>query len=1121
MWHNGLQVPEECVTCGHRNPGSGKFCPECGAAIPPPTAPADAGLLTERTSVSEPEVPIEDANTLLGGPSEPAIEPEVAIEDAHTLLGGPSEPAIEPEVAIEDAHTLLGGPSEPAPKASGTGGTGVLAVGEAFGTRYHIIRLLGAGGMGAVYQAWDAELGVAVAMKVIRPPSDEDAASIEELVRRFKRELLLSRQVTHPNVVRIHDLGEIDGIKYLTMTYIDGEDLSALLSRSGRLPLPRALVIAREVADGLRAAHQAGVVHRDLKPANIMIGEGEALIMDFGIALSVSRRKLESPTTPPSLAIVLTEKGLSVSRGELRSPTGPVAGTAKSPTGPIARSPTGPVTGTTGSRTRPGVGALGTKPGAVVDILMTEAKGGIMGTLAYMAPEQARGEPIDHRADIYAFGLILHNMLVGRSRPERGSSPMAELAKRMQKGVPDVRSIDPQIPEAMARIVARCVEIDPKARYQETADLVADLKRLDENGKPLPLVRRLTPRLMAASAVLVMALLSGTYYLTRRAVEQPKQHEPVSVLVANFENKTGDPVFDGVLEQAVGLGLEGASFITAYPQRDALRSAAAIKPGSRLDEQTARLVAVRDGVKLVILGTVARAGSGYSLSARVIDANDGKTIASSERSASDKGAVLAEVGRIATSLRRDLGETTAGQADAGVETFTAASLEAARAYVLGGELASAGNFAEAITQYQDAVQRDPNFGRAYSGWAVAATRAGRPDEGEELYKKALTLLERMTEREKFRTLGAYYAGPAANYEQAVESYKELVAKYPSDGPGLNNLAVAYFRLLNFKRASEQGRKATEIYPKSLNYRANLALYAMYASEFETAAKEAKEAIALGAFDKAYLPIAIAALVAGKPDEALAAYADMAKVSARGASIASMGRADLAMYQGRYADARAEVVSGASSDEAEKLQAPRALKLVALAEIAVATGSKDAASLLNQALALSKADAVVAPAGRMFAAIGRAETARGLAADLEKQVQKRSRALGGVIHGELALLAKKPVEAIDAVTAARGLADLWLVRFTLGRAYVEAGKYAEAIAELEACEKRIGEASDVFLDDWPTFRYTAPLKYWLARAQDGLGITGSAAKNYQAYLDLRGAVRGDTLAADARKRLKTR
>lgn len=1093
--------------------------------LPPGPSASDIEPLTKRTSVAEPGVPIEDADTRLGGHSNLADEPEVAIEDANTLLGGPSEPADEPEVAIEDANTFLGDPSSlgdpskpasgrgaertPRPKTggSGSGRTGLLAVGEAFGPRYHIIRLLGAGGMGAVYQAWDSELGVAVALKVIRPPSDEDAASAEELVRRFKRELLLSRQVTHPNVVRIHDLGEIDGIKYLTMTYIDGEDLSELLTRCGHLPLSRALAIALEVAHGLRAAHQAGVVHRDLKPANIMISEDQALIMDFGIALSVSRGRPGSPTGP---AAGTTASPAGPVAGTTRSPAGAVAGTAKSPTGPgTARSPTGPE-----------VGPGGTQAGAVADILMTEAKvGSIVGTLAYMAPEQARGEPIDHRADIYAFGLIFHNMLVGRPRPDRGSSPVAELTRRIKDGVPDVRSIDPQIPEAVARIVARCVEIDPKARYQETGDLVADLRRLDERGKPLPLVRRLTPRLMAASAVLVMAMLAGTYFLTRRAVELPKEHEPVSVLVANFQNQTGDPVFDGVLEQALGLGLEGASFITAYPQRDALRSAEAIKPGSHLDEQTARLVAVRDGVKLVILGTVAAAGSGYALSARVIDPTDGKILASEKAAAADKSAVLGEVGRMATSLRQDLGETTAGSADTGEESFTASSLEAARAYVEGGELALAGKFGEAIVQYQDAVQRDPKFGRAYSGWAVAALLAGRPDEADRMYKKALTLLERMTEREKFRTLGAYYLGPGANDEQAVENYKTLVEKYPADGPGLNNLAIAYFRLLDFKQASEQGRRATEIYPKNLNYRTNLALFAMYASDFDTAAAEARQAIAIRPYDKAYLPLAMAALVAGRREEALAAYADMAKVSTRGASIASMGRADLAMYQGRYAEARAELLAGAASDEAGNLQAPRALKLVALAEIAAATGGKEVTTFLNEALALSKADAVVVPAGLIFAATGRAERARGLAADLEKQVQKRSRALGGVIRAELALSGRKPVEAIDALNTSRGFADLWLVRYMLGRAYVEAENYAGAIAELEACQKRIGEASDIFLDDSPTFRYTAPLKYWLARAQDGLGIAESAAKGYEAYLQLRGDVPDDGLAKDARARAR--
>ena len=148
---------------------------------------------------------------------------------------------------------------------------GPLNVGQAFGNRYHIIRLLGIGGMGAVYQAWDDELGVAVAIKVIRPEVMADPVAAAEIEKRFKRELLLARQVTHKNVVRIHDLGEIGGIKYITMPYIEGADLSTVLRKEGRLPPGRILRIARSVVAGLTEAHKKDVVHRDLKPANIMI----------------------------------------------------------------------------------------------------------------------------------------------------------------------------------------------------------------------------------------------------------------------------------------------------------------------------------------------------------------------------------------------------------------------------------------------------------------------------------------------------------------------------------------------------------------------------------------------------------------------------------------------------------------------------------------------------------------------------------------------------------------------------------------------------------------------------------------------------------------------------------
>jgi tetratricopeptide (TPR) repeat protein len=232
----------------------------------------------------------------------------------------------------------------------------------------------------------------------------------------------------------------------------------------------------------------------------------------------------------------------------------------------------------------------------------------------------------------------------------------------------------------------------------------------------------------------------------------------------------------------------------------------------------------------------------------------------------------------------------------------------------------------------------------------------------------------------------------------------------------------------------------------------------------------------------------------------------------------MGLADLYAYTGRYADAQRELERGAAADEIGNQHAPRAMKLVALAELALASGaSAQALPLIEQALALASSDGVVVPAARLLFALGRDEQANTLAASLEKQIQKRRRAYAAVVRAERALRNAKPVEAIDGLTGARTLADVWLVRYTLGRAYVEAGHFAEGLAELEACSKRIGEGAAVFLDDWPTFRYTAPLHYWTARAQEGLGLATSAAKSYDTYLSLRGQVPGDTLAADARRR----
>ncbi len=250
--------------------------------------------------------------------------------------------------------------------------------------------------MGAVYQAWDAELGVSVAVKVIRPEITADPDAALDIERRFKRELLLARQVTHKNVVRIHDLGEIDGIKYITMAYINGSDLATVLKNDVKLPVQRALHIARGIVSGLVTAHDAGVVHRDLKPANIMVGaEDEPTIMDFGIARSSGRG--------------------------------------------------GPNPAAVGN-----IGATQLREAAAMLSGATMA-GAIVGTVEYMAPEQAKGQEADQRADIYAFGLILYDMLIGGRRSERAASAIAELQGRIAKAPASPRTVDSGIPRLSTR----------------------------------------------------------------------------------------------------------------------------------------------------------------------------------------------------------------------------------------------------------------------------------------------------------------------------------------------------------------------------------------------------------------------------------------------------------------------------------------------------------------------------------------------------------------------------------------------------------------------------------------------------------------------------------------------
>jgi tetratricopeptide (TPR) repeat protein len=980
-----------CPGCGRPTTVSAGRCTACGAAFAQASV---AGVPPDTTGL-----------------------PPAADFGASTPPGGVTPPAPDPESAATATAAAIG----------------PLRVGQSLGPRYHVIAMLGLGGMGAVYQAWDAELGVAVALKVIRTDTRQRAAS-PDAEKRFKQELLLARQVTHKNVVRIHDINEIDGIKYLTMPFIQGHDLATVLRREGRLPLRRALHLARQIADGLAAAHEAGVVHRDLKPANVMIGaDDHAQIMDFGISASAD----------------------------------------------------------------------------------AAATGGIVGTFEYMAPEQSTGTAIDQRSDIYAFGLILYEMLTGPRRVA-GTTPQERveaMRERTRHGVAPVRRIDPSISEPVAAIVTRCLELDAAARFQSTGDVVVALARLDDHGAVIPEPTKVSRRALAAAAILVLATIGGTYLAGRRAAVPNAPHPPVSVVIADFDNKTGDPVFNGTIEASLTTGVERASFINAIA-----RPAKAIG----FDEQAARLASIRDGDNFVIAGAIDPARNGYQLTVRVVDPLADKVLNTYTETASSKDAVLAAVSSVAARVRTQLGDADATREETATsETFTAGSLDAVRAYNAGNQLAAQARDAEAIVQYQRAVQLDPNLGRAYSGWALSAAKLGRTEEAGDLWKRALALLDRMTERERYRTLGNYYSRVVRNPEKAIENFSKLLELYPADAAGHNNLAVAYFRSLNMPKALEYGGRVLKMYPRVQLYRDNYVLYAMYAGDFERGAAEAKRIVAeVPTATMSYLPIAVDAALSGRFDEARDAYAGMMKGETPGPSLAMTGLADLAMYRGDWTETERLLKDGIAGDEAVKDTVHRAAKLNALAEVYEAQGRTAlAVSTAQRVLTLGKSFEFVVPAARVLAHAGRKAEAAAIADDLGNQLQPQTRAYAGIIRGEIALRDKKVVEAVDLFRAAQKLADLWLTRYLLGVAYVQAGA-DEALSELDTAQKRRGEGAVMFLEESPTLHYLAPLSYWHARAQDKVGLAADARRNYEQFLALRGGVTPvDPLAADARQRMR--
>jgi serine/threonine protein kinase/tetratricopeptide (TPR) repeat protein len=1018
-----------CIYCKAENPSNAAACGKCGKAVPSSEA------------------------TFVGNePTNPSRPPSKAESPKETNQASKRE---DPQVASVATKT----PAAPegwsisttrAPAAAVPHGE--FAPGTIIGDRYEILEILGQGGMGAVYKARDNELDRLVALKIIRP----ELTTNPEILKRFKQELILARQVTHRNVIRIFDLGQADGFKFITMEYLEGQDLRAVLRDNGKLPPEKAAKVILQICRALEAAHTEGVIHRDLKPQNIMLdANGRAYVMDFGIARSAHL------------------------------------------------------------------------PG------MTQT-GALVGTPEYMSPEQAKGEKLDERSDLFSLGAILYELLVGLS-PYHSDTPLATLWKRIQEKAKPLTELDPTIPKPLSDIVAKALEIEPENRFSSASEFAQHLESwlgispslvgsiTDQALVPVP-VQKPIWKYTAISAMMLLLLAIAGLGLPKKffpGSAKKTAHEPVSVLVADFTNHTGDPIFDDTLEPMFNVALEGASFINAFNRGNARKLAGQLQhPTDKLDEQPARLVAVSQGIGAVITGELSRRGDKYSLSATALDAVTGNVIAKSEATADTKDALLLTIPKLAAPIRKALGDVTpeSVQLQAAGGAFTASSLEAVHQYGIAMNQQFAGNFESALQSFSKAAELDPNFARAYAGQAAVAGNLGQFQDAEKYAKLAMEHVDRMTERERFRIRGMYYIR-TENWQKCVEEYGELLKQYPTDNIGYNNIAACYAGLRDMPKALEEARKAAEIAPKDLMARNNYSLYACYNGDFETCEREGREVRKLNpSSEDGYLLLGYAQLGRGQLPQATETYQELQKLGPRGASLAASALANIALYEGKYRQAKQILESAIAANLTAKQPDEAADNFVMLADAQLLQGAKQPAiAAANKAISNSQSEKIRFLAARTFVDAGEIAKGRELAAALGSQLQSEPQAYSKLILGEAALKEHNPTQAVQLLMEAQKLVDIWIVHFDLGRAYLEAGAFAEADSEFDRCIKRRGEVLELFSDDMPTYSYLPAVYYFQGRARDGLKSPG-ASDSYKKYLEIRGKAGEDPFLPDVRRRI---